>query len=419
MVDTKMNEVHDGNQAGPLELFNVTLDWEQGDDEQGDYATATWALDEDDAIRQVAEEMADSGEVHHETDADRTAYIQRVIAGAGPYAAERVIDTIRSDLGNLLAERPDALAAIKAILDSTTPAHGSATVAESASNTAPHASTDGAVHLNTAIGSADAPQSEFRPATLYVEAFASHEYPNARWARIELSSAFVSHIHGLRERCKAQGLADVREFGSPQTWSGEAQWRPDAPHLRVSKDEFWFEAVPKNVDAVVQTQAVPIDAMLELLRQTQSGMHDSDQFKWIDGVLYCDEEDAESLADAVADYLDAVKSVPAPSSAEVVESPADIASTASGGGTDILNAAQKVVLENYSLGEFKHMLALTSDGELQTELALCGDGLLRFLIVGLSTKEDCLSLEEATDRISRAIQDLDELKLKLEDAQGN
>lgn len=103
--------------TGPLQLFNVTLDWEPGDDEQGDYATSVWAVDEDDAIRRVAEEMADSGEVEHDTNEERAAYIERVIEGAGQYAAERVQDALIRDLGNFLKDRPDALKAIKAILD--------------------------------------------------------------------------------------------------------------------------------------------------------------------------------------------------------------------------------------------------------------------------------------------------------------
>jgi hypothetical protein len=60
----------------PLELFNVTLDREPGDDEQGDYATSMWAIDADDAIRRVAEEMAESGEVSHDSAQDRTAYVE-------------------------------------------------------------------------------------------------------------------------------------------------------------------------------------------------------------------------------------------------------------------------------------------------------------------------------------------------------
>ncbi|WP_425952944.1 hypothetical protein [Ralstonia pseudosolanacearum] len=100
-----------------LQLFNVTLDWEPGDEEQGDYATSVWAVDSDDAIRRVAEEMANSGEVCFDSDELRSEYIERVVNGAGQFAAELVKDSLDYDLGNLLKDRPDALTAIKAILD--------------------------------------------------------------------------------------------------------------------------------------------------------------------------------------------------------------------------------------------------------------------------------------------------------------
>lgn len=105
------------NHSVERKLYNVTLDWEPGDDEQGDYATSVWALNEDEAIRLVAEEMADSSEVEHENDADRAAYIERVIEGAGQFAAELVADAVDRDLANLLSDRPDALQAIRAILN--------------------------------------------------------------------------------------------------------------------------------------------------------------------------------------------------------------------------------------------------------------------------------------------------------------
>jgi hypothetical protein len=101
----------------PLNLFNVTLDWEPGDNEQGDYATSVWAVDHDDAIRRVAEEMADSGEVQHDSSTERAEYIERVIRGAGQYAASLVEDTLSNDLENLLKDRPGVLARVKAILN--------------------------------------------------------------------------------------------------------------------------------------------------------------------------------------------------------------------------------------------------------------------------------------------------------------
>lgn len=143
--------------------------------------------------------------------------------------------------------------------------------------------------------------SGVRPATLYVEAFTSHEFPNPRWAKVDLTPQLIDRLQQLRHVCVANGLADVRAVGGPSQWSGEEQWRPDLPHFRVSPDDFWFEATCKNADATVQTHAVPFTTLLALLRQDRSGQFDSDEFGWINGDLYFDGSSAELLADDVAE----------------------------------------------------------------------------------------------------------------------
>ncbi|AZG12123.1 MULTISPECIES: hypothetical protein [Cupriavidus] len=141
MLNAISNETTAGLElAVALELFCVTLDWQPGDDEQGDYSVSVWAVDEDDAIRQVAEEMADSGEKSFETEAERVAYIQCVIDGAGQYAAEHVKNRLLSDLDNLLRnDRPEALKAIKAILDGADPAGSTTPAADDAKRSDPPA----------------------------------------------------------------------------------------------------------------------------------------------------------------------------------------------------------------------------------------------------------------------------------------
>ena len=76
--------------AEELKLFSVTLNWGAPGSDEGDYANWTWATDADAAIRQIAEEMADSGEKEFDTEADRAAYIEEVIANAGSYAVTKV-----------------------------------------------------------------------------------------------------------------------------------------------------------------------------------------------------------------------------------------------------------------------------------------------------------------------------------------
>lgn len=60
-----------------------------------------------------------------------------------------------------------------------------------------------------------------------------------------------------------------------------------------------------------------------------------------------------------------------------------------------LNDIQKTVLRQYCNGEF-------ADISTYEELENCGDGLLRFLMVELSSEEDCTDLFTAAARIEAA-----------------
>jgi len=71
-----------------------------------------------------------------------------------------------------------------------------------------------------------------------------------------------------------------------------------------------------------------------------------------------------------------------------------------------LNASQIAVLEAYADGHFAHFVEIDSEDAFNQQLASCGDGLIRFLLVELSTKEDCDSLATAYQRIQTAIANL-------------
>ena len=101
-------------------LFCVTLDWNPSNSEEGDYQSNIWARDEEEAIRNIAEEMADSGDVTFESDADRTAFIKTLIDGAGPYSAVEVASGVLSDVHELMTAgadglSPEAVADFKAV----------------------------------------------------------------------------------------------------------------------------------------------------------------------------------------------------------------------------------------------------------------------------------------------------------------
>ena len=106
--------------AQPNLLFLVTLAWNSNGSEEGDYADKTWAPDADAAIRNIAEEMADSGQVSFDDDAEREKFIEALIAGAGSYAAQEVSLRILPDVHEIMTGgeddlSPEAIADYKAV----------------------------------------------------------------------------------------------------------------------------------------------------------------------------------------------------------------------------------------------------------------------------------------------------------------
>lgn len=85
-----------------LTLYSVTLFWGAPDSDEGDYCNSTWAPSREQAIRNIAEEMGNSREKEFETEAERLAYVESLIAEAGPYVAEAVMDRTKQDLEMLL-----------------------------------------------------------------------------------------------------------------------------------------------------------------------------------------------------------------------------------------------------------------------------------------------------------------------------
>ena len=80
-----------------MKLYRVTLDWQQGDPEQGDYCTTVWATDDDEAIRLVAEEMAD--QLKHDSDKAHEMWVtDRIEDGNGAIedVAAGLLDTIKT-----------------------------------------------------------------------------------------------------------------------------------------------------------------------------------------------------------------------------------------------------------------------------------------------------------------------------------
>ena len=71
-----------------------------------------------------------------------------------------------------------------------------------------------------------------------------------------------------------------------------------------------------------------------------------------------------------------------------------------------MNLAQRYVAQNYCGGE------LNRPDVIQT-LDDCGDGLFKFLMTELSDEEDCTGADDAYNRISTAIEQLEALRAGL------
>ena len=83
-----------------------------------------------------------------------------------------------------------------------------------------------------------------------------------------------------------------------------------------------------------------------------------------------------------------------------------VAVTARKAAEPMLSVGQRVLLEVYNGGEFKHLQVIETQGALDLELKRSGDGLLRMLMTELGHGEDCDSLDEALARVDTALRDL-------------
>lgn len=117
-------------------------------------------------------------------------------------------------------------------------------------------------------------------------------------------------------------------------------------------------------------------------------------------------EEAQAMHDLVPLEVPATSDQISSDSAEGHPAPKLVPST--------VNQAQAVLLRSYCKGEFAHMLGIGAPAALKQALDSCGDGLLRFLMVELSTSEACLDLADAEDRLAMAIKELEAVQGRME-----
>jgi hypothetical protein len=83
-----------------LTLYSVTLPWNRNDPDEGDYCDSVWAGGRMEAVRLIAEQMADTKDESFNSDEDRQEFIENLVNYGGE--CWRVEDRILNDIRNLL-----------------------------------------------------------------------------------------------------------------------------------------------------------------------------------------------------------------------------------------------------------------------------------------------------------------------------
>lgn len=134
---------------------------------------------------------------------------------------------------------------------------------------------------------------------LYVEVSSDPVVTKTRWSRIDLTPRFVTRLHALQQVCQLHHLKSVQTTLSPDQWSGADQWRPQAPTLHITGDDFWFSARSELDEQDVDTRPVPLTKLSEILGAGYRNDEADPTYRWHLGALYCHGDDAQVVIDAV------------------------------------------------------------------------------------------------------------------------
>lgn len=83
-----------------------------------------------------------------------------------------------------------------------------------------------------------------------------------------------------------------------------------------------------------------------------------------------------------------------------------------------MNTFQRRALAAYNDGEFAHLAEHADDAFCQA-LEVCGDGLLKFILVELATKEDCETWDDAISRMTTALNELADVLEAIQESADN
>ena len=135
---------------------------------------------------------------------------------------------------------------------------------------------------------------------LVVKAYATSEYGDSpSFAVVDVTPELVAHLNHLREVCVGNCLSQVQTRNGPDEWDLEDDLRLRGDTLHVDDTGFYYSAYPKHGDYTVETPALDIVWLKELL---DKGEHP--YFKVIDGIAYYPDSEADDLRDM---YIDATE----------------------------------------------------------------------------------------------------------------
>lgn len=136
--------------------------------------------------------------------------------------------------------------------------------------------------------------------TLFIEAYALDEFGDGPlWAKVRVDDAFLANLNRLHSICRVNKLESVTIGDGPDEWDMENDLLLRGDSLVVWGDDFWFTSRPKHADYSVESRAIDVTALAQVLNGKQPD--DSSGFHWRHGLLFYagNPEMAKELADEV------------------------------------------------------------------------------------------------------------------------
>ena len=105
---------------------------------------------------------------------------------------------------------------------------------------------------------------------LYVQVFSAAEADYPQWAMIEVVPEFLEHVRQLQSIVKGNNLRRLVVSGSPESWESEDEYCIIGDELCVNDRAVWFSGYPKHGDFDIETMAVTLEMLEQMLQQSDA-----------------------------------------------------------------------------------------------------------------------------------------------------